>query len=164
MTLTHLINSTQERVNSIISRVLKSTIVSKLSNLLAQFLNLLSVNAPEKVVSLVSVVLVLTVGSVVIKQIMTLVNMVGSKLGLAISADVSSSPDNSISSTIVKSKKGSCESSSCVVKHKCSSSSSSCSDSSYGVKCANGCGKQKCANGCGYAKCTNGCGSCSSSC
>jgi hypothetical protein len=156
--LNSVITGTKAHVNALVTRVLESTIVSKFSKLISEFLSLLSVNAPDKVVSLISTVLVLAVGKVMISQIIALVKLVGSKLGLAIGADVSSE----VTGSSVESVESGSESEPCVAKHKCDSSSSPCSDSSCGVNCANGCGKKKCANGCGYEKCANGCGSCSS--
>jgi len=160
MSLNSLINGTQERVNALVSRVLESALVAKFSKLIANFLSLLNVNAPEKVTALISVVLVLAVGNVVIRRIIALVKVASSALGLSVAEDVSSDSSSAKPKRAGGCAGGNCgsSSSSVVVRRNCSDSSSN-SGSSSGVPCANGCGKQKCANGCGNYKCANGCGS-----
>ena len=163
MSLNSLINGTQERVNNLVSRVLESALVTKFSKLIANFLSLLNVNVHEKVSALISVVLVLAVGNVVIRRIISLVKAASSALGLSVANDVSSESSSSVKPKKSACAGGNCGSDSSTVVVRCdSSNSSSNSCSSSGVPCANGCGKQKCANGCGKLKCGNGCG-CSSS-
>ena len=171
MSLNSLLNVTKDRVADIVSRALDSTLVKKISTVIGQLLSQLSVNVPEQLVTLISLISVLVVGQLVAAKLIKVVKVAASKLGLSVGADVSDLSDSSNSSSSSskcgkgrcgkgRCGKGDCSSSSTVVKHNCLASSSD--NSSSGAHCANGCGVAKCANGCGNVKCANGCGSSSS--